>query len=94
MQQQAGLDSSQVPQLEKTKSGLRDGIRNVRAGLADLESYFETTPTLRRFYPSVVGVVDGTAAAEQLAAAGQYDQAGRSLLSVANKLADALVEIR
>ncbi|MEJ7616184.1 MAG: hypothetical protein WKF30_04255 [Pyrinomonadaceae bacterium] len=91
LQKQANLGNSQVPQLEKMKSGLRDGVRNVRAGLIDLEAYFEKTPAVRRFYPQVAGVADGAAVAEQLATAGQYDQAGRSLLGVAVKLADALI---
>lgn len=94
IQKQGAVKSSEVEQLEKTKSGLREGVRNMRAGLTDLESYFESTPAVRRFYPNVVGVVDGAAAAEQFVAAGQYDQAGRSLLGVANKLADALLNIR
>jgi hypothetical protein len=82
------------PQLEKTKSGLLDSIRNVRAGLEDLESYFESTPAVRKYYGNVAGVASAAASAESQASAGQYDQAGRALLGAVNKLSDALLLMR
>lgn len=94
MRRQGGANAGEAPQLEKTKTGMRDGVRNLRAGLIDLESYFETTPAVRRFYPQVVGISDSAAVAEQQVGAGQYDQAGRSLIAIVNKLSDALVQIR
>lgn len=88
----AGNGSS--PQLEKTKSGLLDSLRNVRAGLEDLESYFESTPAVRKYYGNVAGVASAAASAESQASAGQYDQAGRALLGAVNKLSDALLLMR
>jgi hypothetical protein len=81
-------------QLERTKSGLLDSVRNVRAGLDDLENYFESTPAVRRYYGNVVGVASAAADAEAQAVAGQYDQAGRSLIGAINKLSDALLSMR
>lgn len=80
--------------LERTKSGLLESVRNVRLGLEDLESYFESTPAARRYYANVAGVASDAGNAEAHVSAGEYDQAGRSLIGVVNKLIDVLAQIR
>lgn len=72
---------------------IRNSIRDVRAGLDKLEIDFRATPELQRYYTLLAGVAAGAAAAEELAAANQFDRAGRSLLEVVNRLTNVLTEM-
>lgn len=83
-----------IQQMEKQKQDVKTTLRNVREGLDELEIYFRTTPDLQRYYTKLAGVAAGAATAEDLAAANQFDRAGRSLLEVVNRLTDVLLEIR
>jgi hypothetical protein len=85
---------AQVEQTEKSKATVKESLRNVREGLDNLEIDFRTKPELLRYYTKLAGVAAGAAAAEDQAAANQFDQAGRSLLGVVNRLTDVLLEIR
>jgi hypothetical protein len=73
---------------------VRSSIQKVREGLDQLESEFSSTTELRRYYTHLAGVAAGAAAAEEQAAANQFDRAGRSLLNVVNRLTDVLLEMR
>lgn len=73
------------------KQTVVQGIRNLRAGLAELEVEFRTKPNLKRFQFQVGGIADLTGNAEDLAAQGRFTDAGRTLLQVIQKLSDALV---
>jgi uncharacterized membrane protein len=84
----------QIEQTEKSKAVVKDSLRNVREGLDKLEIDFRTTPELQRYYTRLAGVAAGAANAEDLAAANQFEQAGRSLLAVVNRLTDVLLEMR
>ena len=59
-----------------------------------LEIYFRNTPELQRYYVKLVGSAAGAADAEAQAAAGHFDQAGRTLLGVVNRLTDVLVAMQ
>jgi len=83
-----------VEQSNRNKATVKTSLQNVRVGLDSLEIYFRTTPELQRYYIQLAGVAAGAANAEELAAANQYDRAGRSLLDVVNRLADVLVAMR
>jgi hypothetical protein len=83
-----------MQQIEQRKADVKTTLRNVREGLDELEIYFRTTPDLQRYYTRLAGVAAGAATAEDLAAANQFDRAGRSLLEVVNRLADVLLEMR
>ena len=83
-----------VEQAKKNKLTVRTSIQGIREGLDKLEIEFRNTPELQRYYIKLAGSAAGAAAAEQQAAAGQIDQAGRSLLSVVNRLTDVVVEMR
>ncbi len=79
---------------DKNKATIRDSIRNVQIGLVQLETEFDTKPALRPYARLVIGSSDGAALAGQQADAGQYDQAGDTLLRVVYRLADALAAMR
>lgn len=83
-----------VEQVKRNKVTVRTSIRSVREGLDTLEINFRTTPELQRYYIKLAGVASDAADAEELAAANQFDRAGRSLLNVVNRLTDVLLEMR
>jgi len=81
-------------QIGQSKAKMRDSIASVRAGLDKLESSFRLNPVLQSYYPSLAGVARIAQTAETQAAAGSFDQAGRSLIATVNKLTDALIALR
>jgi hypothetical protein len=80
-----------LDQASKNKATVRTSIQNVREGLDKLEIDFRATPELQRYYIGLAGVAAGAANAEELAAANQFDKAGRALLEVVNHLTDVLL---
>lgn len=80
--------------LAQNKAKLKDSIKNLRTGLDQLESGFRLNPVLQSYYPNLAGVAKLGQTAESQAVANNFDQAGRSLIAVVNKLADALVAFR
>ena len=83
-----------VQQADKNKLTVRSSIRSFKERLDKLEIDFRTTPELQRYYIKLAGVAAGAATAEDLAAANQFDRAGRTLLDVVNRLTDVLLEMQ
>jgi hypothetical protein len=83
-----------IDQAKQNKATVRASIQSVREGLDKLEIDFRGTPELQRYYIKLAGVAARAATAEDLAAANQFDKAGRTLLEVVNHLADVLLEMR
>lgn len=83
-----------LEQAKQNKLTVRTSIRKVREGLDQLESEFSSTTELRRYYTRLAGVAAGAAAAEEQAAANQFDKSGRTLIEVVNRLTDVLLEMR
>jgi hypothetical protein len=81
-------------QLQKDKATVRQSLQSVREGLDKLEIKFRSTPELNRYYTDLVGSAASAVTAEDQAAAGHLDQAGRSLLGVVNRLTDVLLEMK
>ncbi|HEX8888095.1 MAG TPA: hypothetical protein VF779_02905 [Pyrinomonadaceae bacterium] len=92
--QSGNASQNVIEQTQRSKATVKTSLQNVREGLDKLEIDFRTTPDLQRYYTRLAGVAAGAANAEDQAAAGQYDQAGRSLLAVVNRLTDVLLEMR
>ena len=80
--------------IEQSKVKLKESIKTVRTGLDQLESSFRLNPVLMTYYPNLAGVAKLGQTAESQTGAGTFDQAGRSLITAVNKLADALVALR
>ena len=80
-----------IEQTKRSKATLTASLQNVRAGLDALEIDFRTQPALQPYYIKLAGVAQGAVNAENQAAAGQFDNAGRSMLAVVNKLTDVLL---
>ena len=83
-----------VAQTERYKQQVRTSIQTLREAMDKLEIDFRTTPELQRYYISLAGVAESAATAEDQAAANRFDQAGRSLLGVVNRLTDVLLAMR
>ncbi len=83
-----------ITSAEESKAKVRASLQDVRAGLDKLEIDFRAQPVLQAYYYKLAGGADGAAKAEQLGAAGQFDQAGRNLLNVVNRLTDVLLYMR
>jgi hypothetical protein len=79
---------------EQNKAAVKSSLENVRVGLDQLEIYFRSTPGLQGYYVKLVGSASGAADAEAQAGAGHFDQAGRTLLGVVNRMTDVLVLMR
>lgn len=90
---QPGGSAAAQQQLLRMRASVVDSISNLRAALEELEGYFRTTPALQSYSRHVTGVAAQAASAEQLAAQGSYNEAGKSILAVVNRLADALFEM-
>lgn len=83
-----------LQQNTQNKSTVKNSLANVRVGLDQLEIHFRATPELQSYYLKLAGSASGAADAEAQAAAGRFDQAGRTLLGVVNRLTDVLLLMR
>lgn len=81
-------------QTQQTKASVVANIENLRAGLTKLEQSFDANPQLQLYSPKLNSAAQTVANAAQLAAANRFDEAGRALLGVADRLAELIVEIR
>jgi len=87
-------DATSRNEAKQNKATVRSSIRSVKDVLDKLEIDFRATPALQRYYIKLAGVAAGAAKAEDLAAANQFDKAGRALLDVVNHLTDVLLAMR
>jgi hypothetical protein len=87
--------SSTAPDmLQRNKAKLREAFHNYRVQMDELETTFSSSSELRPFYTKLLGVAASAGQAEDAVAASRYDQAGRSLLDVMNRLTDVLVDMQ
>ena len=82
------------PTNEKNKAQLKQSFTDFRVGLDALEVHFRSTPELQPYYTKLIGSASGAADAEAQAAAGQFNNAGRTLIVVVGRLTDVLVVMR
>jgi hypothetical protein len=90
----AGATPALVQQNEQSKARIKSNFADFRAGLDNLEIYFRSTPGLQSYYLKLAGSAAGAANGEALAGNGQFEQAGRSLLGVVDRLTDTLAIMR
>ena len=79
---------------QQSKATVRNSIQGFRETLDKLETDFRATPELQPYYIKLAGSAAGAATAEEQAAANQFDAAGRTLLTVINRLTDVLLIMR
>ena len=78
----------------QAKAGLIRSIGDMRDRLDQLEGHFRFEEGLRTQFQTLQGVSASAEQAAQQANANRFDQAGRTLLEVANKLTDVLLEMQ
>lgn len=78
----------------QNKASVAANINDLRAGLEKLEQGFHANPRLHRQYLKLLRASEVAVSAEQLAAANRFDEAGRALVGVAERLADLAVDVR
>ncbi len=101
-----GLESADVQEkrgelsralIEQNRQGKAKVIENMRiltAGLDQLLTRFQNNSRLEPYASHIQSAVTDAATAQQLATAGRLDEAGRKLVSVAERLTEVLVELR
>ncbi len=77
-------------QNEANKQKVIAAIRNLKDGLATLESEFRTKTVLQKYLPTIQGITDLAAQAEDSAIAGKFVAAKEPLRGIAKKLTDTL----
>lgn len=77
----------------RTKAGILESVGLMRDRLDQLEGQFRFTKGLERQYQALQGVSRRADEAAQHVSANRYDQAGRVLLEVSNRLTDVLTEM-
>ncbi len=77
----------------ENKKNVQQTIRNLRAGLAALETEFQTKPQLKPYFQAIQGISDLAGQSETLANTNRFADAGRPLVTVVGKLADTLAEM-
>ena len=78
----------------QTKAGLVQNMQAMRDRLDQLEGHFRFEQRLSAQYQTLRGVSASADQAVQQVSANQFDRAGRTLLEVANKLTDVLLEMQ
>jgi hypothetical protein len=91
---QGNQQSSAAETVQRNKAKLRDAFHNYRVQMDELETTFSGSSELRPFYTKLLGVAASASQAEDAVAGSRYDQAGRSLLDVMNRLTDVLVDMQ
>lgn len=76
------------------RDSLVASIRNLKAGVANLARTFQNNPRLQVQYLKLNFAVDAINDAENLAGAGRYDDAGKSLVTAVERLTDTMMALR
>lgn len=80
--------------MQRNRAKLREVFQSYRAQMDELETLFSSSSELRLYYTRLLGVAASAARAEDSVAAGRYDEAGRALLDVMNRLTDVLLQMQ
>lgn len=78
----------------ESKEALITNIRNLKIGVENLTQSFRGNPRLQVQALKLSFAIDAARDAEQLATAGRYDEAGKSLVTVIERLADTVLAMR
>lgn len=78
---------------EANKQKVVVAIRNLKAGISDLETEFRTKPLLQKYLPTIEGITDLGAGSEDSALAGKFVAAKEPLRNVARKLTVTLAAL-
>ena len=77
--------------VKTNKEAVVASIRNLQAGMKQMETDFQANPSLKYYYKRVNGLSDDVGLAADAAAADKFDEAGTRLIEVVGVLLDALL---
>src|SRR5262245_53160247 len=80
--------------IKESKDKLIAKIRDVRIGLENLANKYQANPRFQVQYLKLSYATEAAIKAERLAAAGRYNDAGKFLVAVVERLADTIVSMR
>jgi len=80
--------------IKESKATLIAKIKDVRIGLEDLANNVQANPRLQGQYLKVSYATEAALNAERLVAAGRYNDAGKFLVTVVERLTDAIISMR
>jgi len=87
------MPAALLAKTKESKASVVANINGIRAGLEKLEQSFHANPRLQRSYLKVLSASEAAARAEQLASTNRFDEAGRLLVGVAERLADLTLDV-
>ncbi len=87
------LPEALLAKTKASKASVVSNITGIRAGLEKLEQTFHANPRLQRSYVKLLSASEAAARAEQLASTNRFDEAGRMLVGVAERLADLTLDV-
>ena len=79
---------------QQSKDAIIKNIRGLRAGIENVSRNFQANPRLQVQYLKLSYAAEAVASAEQLATAGRFDDAGKALTSVIERLTETLLAMR
>ena len=91
---QGKMSPAAATQNQQSKDALVQNIRNLKTGLEGVARNFQNNSRLQIQYLKIAFAVDAAGDAERLAAAGRYDEAGKSLVTVIERLTDTVMAMR
>lgn len=91
---QGKMSPAAATQNQQNRDALVQNIRNLKIGVDNLARSFQNNPRLQVQYLKIAPAVDAANNAERLAAAGKYDDAGKSLVTVIERLTDTVMAMR
>jgi hypothetical protein len=80
--------------IKKSKDLLIARIRDLRLGLENVANGFQANPRFQVQYLKISNATEASHDAERFAAAGRYEEAGRSLVTVVERLTDTITSMR
>jgi len=82
-----------IDQNDRNKDAVMQSIRNLRAGIVSLEVDFKSKEHLRIYSGSISGITQMMGVAEDQVGEGRVRDAGRTLLSISERLVDTIAAI-
>jgi len=87
---QGKASSATVEQNDKNKEAVMQSIRNLRTGIVSLEVDYRSKDSLRPHSTLISGITQMMGTAEDQVGDGKLKEAGRTLLSISERLIDTL----
>jgi hypothetical protein len=79
---------------KQSRDALIANISGLRAGIDNVAKTFQANPRLQVQYLKISYAAEAATNAERMAAAGQFDEAGKALVTAIERLTDTMLALR